>query len=309
MRKQINNQYIQSLSGLVILLGGGVLLGTLIAPHVFNGLLYLSRTFTMFEGWRDIEFEKVGNRCVLISVLMALIPALYINDLLSLKALGMCRFADGFKACLIGIATGFLSMVILFVSGLFCGAFALPESLLVLPLLKEALYMLLGALIVGGVEEIIFRGALFGILRRGFGVISGAIIAGLIFAAVHFADPESPSGVVYGHWNAGLHLIRYMFTSHDFIPHMGFMFSTLLFMGIMLCFFYVVTGNLYFGIGLHASWVWTMRMGALLFIRTDGVYPMLFGPSMTVVKSGVALFISVFFLIVAILLYMRKVRR
>jgi len=286
-----------------------VLLGTLIAPHVFNGLLFMSRTFSMLEGWRDIEFEKVGNRCVLISVLVALIPALYINGLLNFRALGLCRIGEGLKFGLVGMAAGFVSMLVLFVSGLLCGAFSLAASLSVSSIFITALFMVGGALIVGVVEEIIFRGALFGMLRRGFGVMVGAIVAGLIFAAVHFADPKSPSGVVYGHWDAGLRLVMYMFTSDDFIPHTGFLFSTLLCMGIMLCFFYVATGNLYFGIGLHASWVWTMRMGALLFIRNEGIYPMLYGPSMTVAKSGVALLFSVLLLIVSIFLYMRRVRR
>ncbi|NCC52933.1 MAG: CPBP family intramembrane metalloprotease, partial [Spartobacteria bacterium] len=180
------------------------------------------------------------------------------------------------------------------------GAYGVRSGLAPVGLWAQGALFVFGALIVGVVEELIFRGGIFGMARRGCGVVGGALVTGVLFAGVHFADPEPPDGVVYGHWYAGLRMIPYMFTPHDFIAHNGYLALTLLCMGIMLCFFYVTTGNLYFGIGLHAGWVWAMRMGALMFARHEEVLPMVFGPSMTVAKSGAAFMFSLLFLLVAV---------
>jgi membrane protease YdiL (CAAX protease family) len=164
---------------------------------------------------------------------------------------------------------------------------------------------MVGAVIVGVVEEILFRGLLFSVLRRGFGVMTGVLITSLVFAAVHFADPEPPVGVVYGRWYAGLRLLTYMFTPHDMIWYSANMFFTLFFMGLTLAFLRAHYKSIYMDIGLHAGWVWMMRTAGLVVSRQKSVYPWLFGPSTTVAKSGVALLLAVLLAVIAVSLYVR----
>ena len=59
-------------------------------------------------------------------------------------------------------------------------------------LLYTVVWYAIGALIVGLFEETIFRGGIFGSLRRCSGYWSAAIVSSLFFAAVHFARPSPP---------------------------------------------------------------------------------------------------------------------
>lgn len=84
------------------------------------------------------------------------------------------------------------------------------------------------------------------------------------------------------------------------------MFITVFFMSMTLCFLYAAYGNLYLAIGLHAGWIWLMRIGGHLLERDDNVMMMLFGPSMSVAKSGMAIMEVLLFFAAALLLYSRN---
>ncbi len=160
----------------------------------------------------------------------------------------------------------------------------------------------IGAILVGYIEEFLFRGAVFGMLKKMLGVWAGAMLASLLFAAVHFAAPDPPVGVVYGHWYSGFRMLPHMISPLDIRWTNGFMFVSLFLMGMVLCLLYDHYKNLYVAIGLHAGWVWIMRIGIYFMDRDRMQHLMLFGASMTVPKSLIAvLLLSLFLLAVVVL--------
>ena len=156
--------------------------------------------------------------------------------------------------------------------------------------------------LVGLMEETLFRGALFGVLRRGLGVLPGAVVCSLIFSLVHFARPKMAAGVVHGGALSGFRVLPLVL--HALIENGARLFPfalTLFAMGLALCLFYQSRGRLYFCIGLHAGWVWAIRAGGLVLQRDPARWPGLLGRSDLVAESWLALFITAVFLAAALL--------
>jgi membrane protease YdiL (CAAX protease family) len=151
-----------------------------------------------------------------------------------------------------GFALGFLTMAVIAVAALvggtrMVGSWSLPG------LVGRLGSAALTAGVVAVLEETLFRGALFGTLKAGFGWAGAALFSGLVFAAVHFFEPVRASGPVG--WTTGLTVLARMLRGlgewHSLVP--GFLNLTLV--GILLAVAFHRTGALYFSIGLHASWV------------------------------------------------------
>ena len=117
------------------------------------------------------------------------------------------------------------------------------------------------AAIVATLEEILFRGGIFGGLRRMLHWPFALLISSVIYALVHFLQRAEFTGPVA--WNSGLVLLPQMLGGfadfHALVP--GFFNLTLA--GVLLGLAYQRTGNLYFSIGLHAGWIfWLKTYGA-----------------------------------------------
>ena len=290
---------VRLLAWIAALFAGSLLAGALLAPHLFNLLLWIGRSFQSLEDLRDVEFERVASRAVMIVSLLAILPALTLSRLGSLRGLGFAPDRGWWRSVGWGWVAGALSMAALFALGWRLKAYRLDEGLAAGIAGRLVIY-LAGALLVGVLEEALFRGALFGVLREAMGFWGGAIVSSAVFSVVHFAKPDPAVGTVYGHWYSGLQLLPQMFNRLDLGPRTFPLALTLFFMGLVLCAFYRRTGSLYFIIGLHAGWVWVMRAGTDLFERDRERLGLLFGPSNIVSKSWIALAVIVLFLAAAL---------
>ena len=267
-----------------------LLLGGALAGPVFNVLLWLGRNFQSLEALRDVEFERIASRCVLIALLVAAVPVARRAGIRSARGIGFAPGVRWGRLTGAGFLAGAAATVAIFTAGLASGAYGLQETFRHGVIGKSAVY-LAGALLVGLIEEGFFRGVLFGALRRSVGFWGGAAIAGVIYSAVHFAKPRPPVGVVYGHVYSGIDLIPHMFNTVDLGPHFFPLALTLFLLSVVLCALYQRTGSLYVSIGLHAGLVWVMRIGGYFLERNEAVLPWLFGGDMVVSKSWVALLV------------------
>ncbi len=116
------------------------------------------------------------------------------------------------------------------------------------------------AVAVAILEELVFRGALFGLLRQAMPWPAAVVVSSAVYAAVHFIQKGETAMPV--HWYSGLALLWQMLC-HP--PSMIPDFLTLLAAGSILALSYQRTGALYFSIGLHAGWIfWVKSYGFLL---------------------------------------------
>ncbi|MEH1804921.1 CPBP family intramembrane glutamic endopeptidase [Nostoc sp.] len=135
----------------------------------------------------------------------------------------------GFLA--LGFSLGVLSLAIVFSGQFWLGwcSFEKSNFKLLLPIL---LPIFLIALLVGGIEELVFRGFLFTELAQDYPVWVAAAISSLIFALLHLVwEQRETAPQLPGLWLMGMVLVLARFAS---------------------------SGNLGLAWGLHAGWVWAI---------------------------------------------------
>ena len=116
--------------------------------------------------------------------------------------------------------------------------------------------------VVAVLEETIFRGALFGALRKAYRWTTALVISSAVYALLHFF--ERPSALTEVGWASGFELLPRMARGfvdvHSVMP--GFFNLTLA--GVILGLAYQRFGNLYFSIGLHAGWIFWLKSYSFL---------------------------------------------
>jgi hypothetical protein len=121
----------------------------------------------------------------------------------------------------------------------------------------------LTAVIVAVLEEILFRGALFGLLRKASSWPVALLVSSVIYSLCHFiARTEWKKPV---DWSSGLTLLGEMMKRH---PPLVPAFFTLFVVGAILALAYEQTGALFLPIGLHAGWIFWLRATRVFFRQT-----------------------------------------
>lgn len=119
---------------------------------------------------------------------------------------------------------------------------------------KAFLWILVTAGGVAVLEEILFRGILFGIAAKAMGPIKAAVGVSLIFALVHFLKPaKADDGLVM--WWSGFAQYTHVL---DAVPPAGiflFGFLSLFGAGLVLSLAAWRTQSLWLPIGIHAGWI------------------------------------------------------
>jgi len=115
----------------------------------------------------------------------------------------------------------------------------------------------LTAAIVATLEEILFRGGIFGGFRRVFDWRFALVVSSAIYALVHFLERAVLVGDVT--WLSGLLLLPQMLCGFVEVQKLVPGFFSLTLAGALLALAYQRTGNLYFSIGLHAGWIFWLK--------------------------------------------------
>jgi membrane protease YdiL (CAAX protease family) len=159
---------------------------------------------------------------------------------------------------------------------------------------------------IGLMEEIFFRGLLFiGLFRQGH-PLRAYILANLFYSALHFVKPGKEYFLDHLELLAGFrHLIT---TFQPFLEPTTLLpgLISLLLLGIVLSYALVRTGNLYLSIGLHAGWIFGVKT-----VRVFGDYSRadlgwLFGATDPKIVSGVASWIGILLIGLAIMRLTRE---
>lgn len=274
-------------------------LGAVLAPALFN----LGRAAV---GFRVIEpgsggigaylhkvlsgsdFKRYFNRAIMISALVCMVPLLR-----SLKVkrsdLGLEkneRWASHFGVGFITAAAFLLAM-----GGAYLLLKIFKTHVTLTP--TNVLEFMISAFAVGVLEEFFFRGALLGIVRRSFSPFATLLFVSAFFSLVHFLKP--PAGLILNdqdvNWGTGFWLIGQIFAQFGNPAFIAAEFATLFMVGWILGVARMRTRSLWMSIGLHAGWVFSLKLytelsdvpralkdgGSLPWVGTDlkvGIVPM-----------------------------------
>lgn len=280
---------------LVIVLVGGALL----APPLYWGAQAGLEGGWLPQSLGKFDFTKYFNRSTLVVALVLLVP--FIRSVGAKSAADLeiepnpLRFRDLGAGFTIGVV-GLWIVAAMMVSAEFV-KFHEPFKWYRIP---EAMGT---AVAVSLIEEVFFRGALFGALRREMSWQRALAFLAPFFAIVHFLKPNPRAAKIADpSWLSGFELIPHAFWqfSEPILVLKGFL--TLVAVGAILGYAVVRTRSLYLSIGLHMGWVFALRSFSLTSMRLGGE-SIWFGRDIT---QGLAALLLLLACCVAMFVYLRR---
>lgn len=215
----------------------------------------------MQTGSIDYEPQRVMGRLAQLFILLGLWPFLWAFGLANRQALGLDLSRDALlSAVRRGWLLGVAILGALVVAELYVGVRVVdPDGPRPLALLEKALAALVGGLLIGLLEELFFRGALYSAIRRRASIGAAAVGSAALYALVHFLKPHAlPPGVVFdqaGAWSMFLHVFISLF-QWQHLDSLVALFSA----GVFLALVRERSGHIGWCIGLHAGWVFVIQV-------------------------------------------------
>ena len=251
---------------LLIYAGFVFLGGALLAPWLYWGVQSLATPVPQLQKLAQQPFHRYVNRSLLLLALAALWPLMRSLGVGAARDVGLVNPKGNGRNFAAGLGLGLASLAGVTILVLVAGARQIngvdSAGLWTGKLLGAALT----TAVVAVLEEILFRGAIFGALRKTCRWPAALALSSMIYALVHFfSKPQSPVEV---QWSSGLVMLTEMLSGFVDVGQVAPGFFTLTLAGAMLAVGYQRTGNLYFSIGLHAGWIFWLRGYSLLTRET-----------------------------------------
>ena len=243
-----------------------ILGGALLAPALHWLVQLVASTVSTLEPLARQPFHRFVSRAMLVLAVVGLWPWARAMGLRSWAELGWCRPAAGhWKLLGRGFLWGFASLAAFAAVAMLFGAKVANFDHSLGEWGKRLASAALSGLFVALLEETLFRGALFGGLRKGMAWPSALMVSSVIFALLHFLDrrPEPPSQIG---WSSGLALLPRMVREIDDGRMFAAALGSLIVVGLFLALAYQRTGNLFFSMGLHAGWVFWMKLTGFISV-------------------------------------------
>jgi len=267
--------YLKILAYLAVALGAG----SMVAPPVY--WLGQSLAASGSSDWlAGFPFHRVLSRCLQVSLIVLLWPALRWIGLRRPSELGLRRNPVALRDVMAGLLCALVSVALL--AGLllllgFYGARPDPNT--------AALGRIIGtAAVVSVVEEAVFRGVILGVCLWGLRANGAVLVSTLVFVVMHFVKPAktalAPDQVG---WFSGL-AETLNFTAGLPSPWVLLFGAASLFVaGWILGRATVATASLWLSIGIHAGWIFGVQT-TNLFLKASaadatGLLPWV-GPSL-----------------------------
>jgi membrane protease YdiL (CAAX protease family) len=234
---------------LAAVFGGGALL----APWLYQLTQWGAQHWTPLDGLAKSPFSRFVLRSILGLAVIGLWPLLRSCGMLHCRELGLANGRRSLGRLAVGFAIGFASLASAAGLAILCGGRTANFS----QTAPELFHILAGAtvtaIVVAILEELIFRAALFGILRKAMAWPAALAISSAVYAAVHFLQKAATTQPV--DWLSGFRLLPELFRVPLGEAGLAPAFLTLLLAGAILALAYQRTGSLFMSIGLHAGWI------------------------------------------------------
>jgi len=236
--------------------------GTLRTLYVVVGYLAAVLTAGSVFAWLahgvvDFDYPKVLSRSVLLIAGLGLLPLWRLSGL-NTKQVGVTPVVWRHAAIAFPVGLAMMApLMLVFVVVGFRVADARVDYLGA-DFLSFVPLALLSGVLVGIFEEVLFRGVLFGALRRRLAFGASAAIVGFLYAAVHFLE-RGELAVETVAWYSGYAQAIAALSGLQHPSAYWDSFVALFLLGVLFCWVRERVG-LWWCIGLHASWVFGIRM-------------------------------------------------
>jgi len=230
--------------------------GALLAPWVYHATIWAARTLG-WAGLAEVPFHRIVSRCLQVLALLGLWPLLRHLGMRTWRALGLGKPKGEWGRVGWGFAAGFGGLASVAILAVALGARSLNLEQSAASFGRHLFNAGSAAIVAGFLEELLFRGALFGGLRRVHSWPVSLAVSSAVYAMVHFfARPLAPASVT---WLSGLVQLGGMVGGFCELDKLVPGFLNLSLAGVILGVAYQRTGTLYFSIGLHAGWIFWLK--------------------------------------------------
>lgn len=247
------------LRSLVLYILAVLLVAALLAPGLKGLTVWGGHHIPFLAPLAERPFSRIVQRSLELVALLGLWPLLRSLNMCSWSGVGLVRPGGQWSKLGWGFAAGFSSLAFVALLALATDSRRVAISSHWVSSVLEAA---LSAAAVAVVEEVLFRGALFGSLRRAHHWLVALAASSGVYALVHFLQHPSASGPVT--WSSGFVALGQMFRGFVEFEALVPGFFTLTLAGLILGLAYQRTGNLYFSMGLHAGWVFWLKSYVVL---------------------------------------------
>jgi membrane protease YdiL (CAAX protease family) len=276
----------------VVVFVGGALLGPVLYKvcHGFNSLA-------------KVPFHRFVDRAVLGLALICLWPLLKVMRITSWAELGFRNPDEKWRDVVPGFLIGFCSLAVVAFLSIATGARKshLPSS--GHEIASHLLSAGLAAIVVAILEEILFRGALFGSMKRAWRWRTALVMSSIIYAMAHFVQKAPEPTVVT--WRSGLAMLPQMFANlgdlQALVPKVFVLFVA----GVILAVAYQRSGSLFLSIGLHAGWIFWLKSYRFVSAPIPGEASWLWGTD-ELINGWLSFFVLVGILVIIDRMYPRN---
>ncbi len=229
-----------------------VFLSVVIIAILFGALVAFP-VYEVFSVFSDVPFRKIVSRTTLLCGLLFSLLYLSYSHRLSLQHLGISSH-KAHTRLFCGLIAGLSIMAIIESNLLFLGIHE-PDAEQNFAFQSLSLVLLKGlivGLLVSIIEEVIFRGALFGGLSRQTNKVVALLLVSLVYSAVHYIKFRDLPADTVVHWFTGITMLpQALFQFAD--PARYDAMLTLFLLGLLLGLVRLFTGSILPCIGIHAG--------------------------------------------------------
>ena len=270
--------------------------GALLAPWLWHAVQALAPGTKLARA----PFARVENRALLLMALVGIPFYVRASGIRSWADVGVPRVYR-WRRVAGGFALGFVSLAAVCAVAIIGGGRALvPRT----PgqLAGNVLGALATALIVAVMEELLFRGAIFGGLRRALPWGAALLGSSAVYAIVHFLGrPANPPEIG---WLTGLRVLPSMLAGMAQPGGLVPAFLNLTLAGCALALAYHFTGDILASIGIHAGWIFWLKFYGYLTKGVPGVDAVFWGTKKLV--DGWLAFVALVIVLAAVLAMARR---
>jgi membrane protease YdiL (CAAX protease family) len=253
---------------LALYIGGVLLGGALLAPWVYWAAHGLARLTPLAAPLAGHPFHRYEHRALLLLAVIGLWPFMRALGVRSWRDLGISSRPGRGGRFLGGIALSVGALALTAVLVLLAGARAIDTDVVPGAVARALGRAAVTASVVSVLEEVLFRGGLFGGLRRGGDWRRALVVSSALYAILHFfGRPSGPDTVA---WWSGLTLLPGMLGGFLDVGRLVPGFFNIFAVGVVLALAYQRTGDLFCSMGMHAGWIFGAATYGALTVRTPG---------------------------------------
>jgi membrane protease YdiL (CAAX protease family) len=239
----------------------------LVAPWLYWAAQSLAMHFRGLQHLAESPFHRFVNRSLLMLALAGLWPLLRKLGVRSWASVGLPHPRGHWRSLGTGFAWGFATLALVAAIASLSGARSWNSNLTPLVFIKGLSGALVSAAVVALMEELLFRGAVLGSLRQFHPWALALLISSGFYALVHFFQhPQSPNQIT---WLSGFVTLGRMMAGLVDVQLLIPGFLALLLAGGILGMAFLRTGTLYESIGLHAGWIFWLKLYGLIDLETS----------------------------------------